>query len=93
MGSKIYNERGEFGAKAHVTDDVPPGAVWIRDGWAGLNHLTSGDPVLTGDAPHVPTWVRQARNVTCAHWVIMGCYVWPGHTSQDRGPMPVAAPQ
>src|SRR5262249_35859962 len=49
-GIKIYNERGEFGAKAHVTDDVPPGAVWIRDGWVGLNHLTSGDAVLTGDA-------------------------------------------
>jgi len=47
---KIYNERGEFGAKAHVTDDIPPGAVWIRDGWIGLNHLTSGDAVLTGDA-------------------------------------------
>jgi anaerobic selenocysteine-containing dehydrogenase len=47
---KIYNERGEFGAKAHITDDVPPGVVWIRDGWVGLNHLTSGDPVLTGDA-------------------------------------------
>ena len=49
-GIKIYNERGEFGAKAHVTEDVPPGVVWIRDGWVGLNHLTSGDPVLTGDA-------------------------------------------
>jgi len=47
---KIYNERGEFGAKAHVTDDVQPGVVWIRDGWVGLNHLTSGDAVLTGDA-------------------------------------------
>jgi anaerobic selenocysteine-containing dehydrogenase len=47
---KIYNERGEFGAKAHVTDDVPPGVVWIRDGWVGLNHLTSGDAVLTGAA-------------------------------------------
>ena len=47
---KIYNGRGEFGAKAHVTDDVPPGVVWIRDGWVGLNHPTSGDAVLTGDA-------------------------------------------
>jgi anaerobic selenocysteine-containing dehydrogenase len=47
---KIYNERGEFGAMAHITDDVPPGVVWIRDGWVGLNHLTSGDAVLTGDA-------------------------------------------
>jgi anaerobic selenocysteine-containing dehydrogenase len=47
---KIYNERGEFGAKAYVTDDVGPGVVWIRDGWMGLNHLTSGDPVLAGEA-------------------------------------------
>jgi anaerobic selenocysteine-containing dehydrogenase len=49
-GIKIYNQRGEFAAKAHITDDVPPGVVWIRDGWVGLNHLTSGDAVLTGDA-------------------------------------------
>ena len=47
---KIYNDRGEFNAKAHVTDDVPSGVVWIRDGWVGLNHLTSGDAVLVGDA-------------------------------------------
>jgi anaerobic selenocysteine-containing dehydrogenase len=47
---KIYNERGEFLARAHITDDVPSGVVWIRDGWVGLNHLTSGDPVLAGDA-------------------------------------------
>jgi len=32
------------------TDDVPPGAVWTRDGWVGLNRLTSGNAVLTGDA-------------------------------------------
>src|SRR5262245_41535792 len=48
-GIKIYNERGEFGAKAHVTDDVSPGVVWIRDGWVGLNLLTFGDAVLAGD--------------------------------------------
>jgi anaerobic selenocysteine-containing dehydrogenase len=47
---KIYNEQGEFGAMAYITNDVPPGVVWIRDGWVGLNHLTSGDAVLTGDA-------------------------------------------
>ena len=49
-GIKIYNERGEFGAKAYVTDDVPPGVVWIRDGWVGLNHFTFDEVVLTGDA-------------------------------------------
>jgi formylmethanofuran dehydrogenase subunit D len=57
---KIYNERGEFRAKAHVTDDVPPGVVWIRDGWVGLNHLTSDDAILTGDAfPLFPFSVGQ----------------------------------
>jgi hypothetical protein len=54
--NRIYNERGEFGAKAHITDDVPPGVVWIRDGWAGLNHFTSGDAVLTGDALSLFPW-------------------------------------
>jgi anaerobic selenocysteine-containing dehydrogenase len=49
-GIKIYNERGEFRAKAYITDHVRPGVVWIRDGWMGLNHLTSGDAVLAGDA-------------------------------------------
>jgi anaerobic selenocysteine-containing dehydrogenase len=47
---KIYNDRGEFAAKACITNDVRPGVVWIRDGWVGLNHLTSGERVLTGDA-------------------------------------------
>ena len=46
---EIYNERGEFSAKACITN-VPPGVVWIRDGWVGLNNLTSGDAVLSGDA-------------------------------------------
>jgi anaerobic selenocysteine-containing dehydrogenase len=43
----IYNERGQFQAKARVTDDVLPGVVWMRDGWVGLNHLTSGAPTLS----------------------------------------------
>jgi anaerobic selenocysteine-containing dehydrogenase len=47
---RIYNDRGEFAAKASITNDIRPGVVWIRDGWVGLNHLTSGEAVLTGDA-------------------------------------------
>ena len=43
---RIFNERGEMRARAFVTGDVPPGTVWMRDGWAGLNTLTSGAPVL-----------------------------------------------
>lgn len=46
----IYNDRGSFAAKACVTKDVGPGVVWMHDGWVGLNHLTSGEPVLRGDA-------------------------------------------
>jgi hypothetical protein len=33
-------------ARAFVTDRIPPGTVWMRDGWAGLNTLTSGASVL-----------------------------------------------
>jgi len=42
MPIRIYNERGEFQAYARVTPRIPSGTVWIRDGWDGLNRLTSG---------------------------------------------------
>jgi anaerobic selenocysteine-containing dehydrogenase len=43
---RIYNTRGEFQACARVTDLIPAGTVWMRDGWEGLNRLTSGEPTL-----------------------------------------------
>jgi len=56
---EIYNERGAFGARARVTEDVLPGVVWMRDGWPGLNVLTSGAPCLEPTAsdgldPRIP---------------------------------------
>ena len=47
---RIFNGRGEFLARAHVTDRVPPGTVWMRDGWSGLNRLTAGAAVLPDTA-------------------------------------------
>jgi anaerobic selenocysteine-containing dehydrogenase len=46
----ISNERGQFEAVALVTEAVLRGVVWMRDGWSGLNQLTSGSPVLTKTA-------------------------------------------
>jgi anaerobic selenocysteine-containing dehydrogenase len=46
----IRNARGEMRARAHVTPKIRPGTVWMRDGWTGLNALTSGDAVLPDDA-------------------------------------------
>lgn len=43
---RIHNDRGAFVARAHVTGRVPAGTVWMRDGWPGLNAVTSGSPVL-----------------------------------------------
>jgi anaerobic selenocysteine-containing dehydrogenase len=43
---RIFNARGELAAKARVTDKIPPGTVWMRDGWPGLNRLTEGAAVL-----------------------------------------------
>lgn len=43
---RIYNERGTFEARAHVTEQIPSGVVWMRDGWAGLNSLTDGRAIL-----------------------------------------------
>ncbi|UCH47177.1 MAG: molybdopterin-dependent oxidoreductase [Betaproteobacteria bacterium] len=43
---RIFNERGELKARAHVTERIPAGTVWMRDGWPDLNRLTSGAAVL-----------------------------------------------
>jgi anaerobic selenocysteine-containing dehydrogenase len=47
---RVANDRGEMAARAHVTDRVPAGVVWMRDGWEGLNRLTSGDRTVTDAA-------------------------------------------
>ena len=47
---RIFNDRGEFRARAHVTDRIPSGTVWMRDGWTGLNRLTSGGPSIPDEA-------------------------------------------
>jgi len=43
---RVYNQRGSCNARARVTDQIPAGTVWMRDGWAGLNNLTGGQAVL-----------------------------------------------
>lgn len=43
---RVHNARGELAARAHVTDRIPAGTVWLRDGWPGLNSLTESAPVL-----------------------------------------------
>jgi anaerobic selenocysteine-containing dehydrogenase len=50
---RVYNQRGEMRARARVTDDVPRGTVWMRDGWQGLNTLTDGAPVLPDSAVEI----------------------------------------
>ncbi len=50
---RIHNERGEFRARARVTPKTPPGTVWMRDGWGGLNRLTSGEIVIPDGAVDV----------------------------------------
>jgi anaerobic selenocysteine-containing dehydrogenase len=47
---RIHNDLGAMHARAHVTDKIPAGTVWMRDGWAGLNELTAGTPVLADHA-------------------------------------------
>jgi hypothetical protein len=33
-----------------VTERIPFGTVWMRDGWEGLNRLTSGAPAIPDEA-------------------------------------------
>jgi anaerobic selenocysteine-containing dehydrogenase len=46
----LFNDRGAMEAKAHVTAKVPAGVVWMRDGWQGINNLTSGARSVTDAA-------------------------------------------
>jgi anaerobic selenocysteine-containing dehydrogenase len=43
---RVFNQRGELLARAHVTPRIPAGTLWLRDGWPGLNSLTASAPVL-----------------------------------------------
>ena len=43
---RVYNARGELPARAHVTERIPIGTLWLRDGWPGLNVLTDSASVL-----------------------------------------------
>jgi anaerobic selenocysteine-containing dehydrogenase len=43
---RVHNGRAGFAAKAHITDRVPSGVVWMRDGCVGLNRVTSGAAAL-----------------------------------------------
>ena len=47
---RVYNERGEFQARALVTERMLTGAVWMHDGWGGLNRLTAGGPCISDEA-------------------------------------------
>jgi anaerobic selenocysteine-containing dehydrogenase len=47
---RIHNERGDFRANARVTPKIPSGTVWMRDGWEGLNRVTSGEALIPDEA-------------------------------------------
>ncbi|MDH3319952.1 MAG: hypothetical protein OEO84_09730, partial [Betaproteobacteria bacterium] len=50
---RVFNSRGSLQARAHVTERMPQGAVWLRDGWPGLNRLTDGAAVLPDHAVEI----------------------------------------
>jgi anaerobic selenocysteine-containing dehydrogenase len=50
---RVFNERGALEARALVTSRMPAGTVWMRDGWEGVNRLTSGRPSLPDEAVDV----------------------------------------
>jgi anaerobic selenocysteine-containing dehydrogenase len=71
----IANKRGHFEARAWVTDDILPGVVWMRDGWFGVNSVTSGASIVSLTAnnivPGIPggqaaydAWVEVRRKET-----------------------------
>jgi anaerobic selenocysteine-containing dehydrogenase len=53
---RVFNARGSLSARAHVTERMSQGAVWVRDGWIGLNQLTGGSAVLPDHAVDIFTF-------------------------------------
>jgi anaerobic selenocysteine-containing dehydrogenase len=47
---RIANGRGAMRARARVTERIPAGTVWMRDGWLGLNALSDGAPAVPDGA-------------------------------------------
>lgn len=47
---RLYNAKGSLAARAHVTERMQAGAVWVRDGWPNLNQLTASGAVLPDQA-------------------------------------------
>ncbi len=47
---RLFNARGELHGRAHVTERIPAGTLWLRDGWPELNTLTDAAPVLPDSA-------------------------------------------
>ncbi len=39
--ARLFNRGGEMTARAKLSDRIPAGVVWMRDGWLGINRLTS----------------------------------------------------
>lgn len=47
---RLYNRGGEMRARARITDRITEGVVWMRDGWLGINRLTSSARTVTDAA-------------------------------------------
>ncbi len=43
---RAFNDHGEFFAIAKISNDLPAGTAWVRDGWNNLNNLTSIERTL-----------------------------------------------
>jgi anaerobic selenocysteine-containing dehydrogenase len=50
---RVFNQRGSMAARAHVTERMPAGTVWVRGGWPELNQLTGGNAVLPDPAVEI----------------------------------------
>lgn len=59
---RVFNQAGDFETRARITDGLPTGTLWIRDGTEGLNRVTSGAAALPEAALDLfPFTVGQAR--------------------------------
>lgn len=65
--AEIYNAAGALSVRLKLTEQIQPGVLWLRDGWFGLNHLTSGADTISADGSALFDGVRMPGGQSAYH--------------------------
>ena len=92
---RLYNEQGLLAARAHVTERMQAGAIWVRDGCPSLNQLTAAAAVLPDPAVDVFAFSAGQSSFVAKVEVVPACaedWDWAGCQGTTRDEPQVDSP-